>query len=452
MKKRAITPTSATYSTFLFAYAQASPEILTSTQLERAKKFYDNWIHLISVAPTKTTFSVSTTVHPASAYISVLANANLYQSIWDTFYELDPESRIAPDQFVFTSMFVAIAKRGTNSIPTDSCGDSGSTFTLADNAPNDRVRNAQDAKLLWRMVLRALKRKPFPVDSHLLTAALRALQGGGQAELGLSLRIISDYVGLRAPDTPVPSTSLVDPKLELNNRLLGAVLEICHLAERPDLTKHFIETLIDQKYPHPQRSCVTTGAMNHLLLAHASLGDTRKVKETISWMLREGGIPGGLEVAPGNSSWCLAFRACLSTGDWIAANALAKHLANTVKSKRTIDAETIYLVLKSAYVLKPDDERLHEQHLCQALHAVRYVAASWPRNTKLLEERYTQLNSGRAERRLVFQNALGYLVGTILDEFDSIKSIVAFRRLAFMLGSLRCELPAKVVARYQREI
>jgi hypothetical protein len=446
MKKRAIKPTIITFRTFLSAYAQASPETLTPLQLERAQKFYKDWVDITLTARTKSTVNANTAAHPAAAYINVLANAKQYQSIWDTFYELSSEGPLAPDEFVFTSMFVAFAKRGTNTTPVTPDG----TDAVLGDVPSTKARNAQDAKMLWRMTLRALERQPFPVDSHLLTAVLRCLQQGGQAELELGLHIISDYVGLRAPDAAAPATNLTNPNLELNPRLLGVTLVICGLAKRPDLTQHFIETLTAPK--NPQRSSVTTGAMNHLLAAHASLGDVRGIQKTIDWMLREGAIPGGLNVMPGSSSWSLALRTCLNAGDWSAAKALTKRLADTVNNKRTIDAETIYLVLKSAYVLKPDDERLRERQLRQALDAVYFVTSMWPRDPNAAQNEYARVNPGRAERRLVFQNALGDLVKRILNEFDGLSSMGVFHDLAFRLDRLRSDLTKEVVVRYEQDI
>lgn len=432
--------------TFLSAYAKATPEALTSVQLEHAQKFYKAWVNIVLTSRTPSTLKRATVVHPAAAYINVLSNAKSYQAIWDTFYELSPEGPLAPDQYVFTCMFVALAKRDTVETPTPSNDTPSATSTPSDDIRGARLRNAQDAKLLWRMTVRALERQPFPVDSYLLTAVLRALQGGGQAELELALNIINDYVGLHAPDAPAPATT-VGSNLELNPRLLDASLAVCELAKRPDLICHFVEKLMAPE--HPQRSAVTTGAMNHLLDAYASQRNTLKIRRTIDWMLREGGVRGGLQVTPGSSTWCLAFRACLSAQDWPAAKALTKRLADTVESGRAIDTETIYMVLKSAYVLKPDDERLHERQLRQALDAVYYVVNIWPKDPAAAHARH---NPSRVERRLVFQNVLADLVKQILGEFDGLNTISVFHDLAFRLDNMRTDLPEELVARYRQDM
>lgn len=449
MKKRAVKPSSATYMAFLSAYAKANPEALTPVQLEHAQKFYKAWVDIVLTAPTPLALKYATVVHPAAAYINVLSNAKSYQAIWDTFYELSPEGPLAPDQYVFTCMFVALAKRDTIDTPTPSDGAPSATSIPSDNASSAKLRNAQDAKLLWRMTVRALERQPFLVDSYLLTAVLRALQGGGEAELELALSIINDYVGLRTPDAPAPTTTL-NSNPELEPRLLDASLAVYNLAKRPDLTRHFVERLMAPE--HPQRSAVTTGAMNHLLKAYASQGDTLKIRRTVDWMLRESAVRGGLKVAPGSSTWCLAFRACLSARDWDAAKGLTKRLAGTVESGRTIDTETIYMVLKSAYVLKPDDERQHERQLRQALDAVYYVVNIWPKDPATVHAEYARHNPGRVERRLVFQNALADLVKQILGEFDGLNTISVFHDLAFRLDNMRTDLSEELVARYKKDM
>ncbi|EUC66459.1 PPR domain protein [Rhizoctonia solani AG-3 Rhs1AP] len=455
MKKRHIIPTGATYTTFMSAYAQAKPEILTSTQLERAQGLYKEWANLALSARTDNAIAAITSVHPAAAYISVLANAKLYQTIWDTFYDLNVDGPLAPNQFVFTSMFIAFAKRAT--IPSDTTtfkdttsGDapSGETVEAAPSLSDIRVKNAQDARLLWRMVLRTLERRPFPVDSHLVVAALRALQHGELSELELALKIVDEYLGLRAPDAPVPSEPI--KPLELNVRLLDSALSVCNAAKRPDLTRHFLDILTTPG--HPQRTIVSTGAMNLLIEAYASLGDSRQIIKTIDWMIREGALPGGLEVIPGNSSWCIALRACLVAQDWDAAKTLTKRLASTTNSKRMIDAETIYLVLKVTYALKPTNERLYERQLRQALDAVYYVVSVWPKDSNATQELYAKLNPKRVERRFVFQNALGDLVKKILNEFDGLRSIPGFDDLTYRLNQLRTNIPDKISARYKQDL
>ncbi|KAG8731523.1 hypothetical protein FRC11_003925 [Ceratobasidium sp. 423] len=463
MKKRHIVPTVTTYTTFMSAYAQASPEILTSTQLERVQNLYKDWVNLALSARTDNAAAAITGVHPAAAYISVLANAKLYQTIWDTFYDLNLEGPLAPNHIVFTNMFVAFAKRTTS--PNDiisainsndaTSSDVASSDAASGDAPEAisppsgvRVKNAQDARLLWRQLVRSLERRPFPVDSHLVVAALRVLQHGEKPELDLALGIVDQYLGLRAPDAPAPSEPT--KPLELNVRLLDSALSVCNAAKRPDLTRHFLDILTSPE--HPQRSIVSTGAMNLLLEAYASLGDRRQIIQTIDWMIRENALPGGLEVMPGSSSWCIALRACLDAQDWDAAKTLTKRLASTTNSKRIVDAETIYLVLKIAYVLKPTDNRLHERQLRQALDAVYYVVSVWPKDSNAIQESYAKLNPGRVERRFVFQNALGDLVKKILNEFDGLRSIPGFDDLTYRLDHSRTNLSHKIVARYKQDL
>ncbi|KAG9104274.1 hypothetical protein FRC06_004024 [Ceratobasidium sp. 370] len=247
MKKRAIHPTIATFHIFLTAYARAAPEMLTPLQLERAEKFYNDWTHSISSGKNKETKGAPR-AHPAAAYIDVLANAGAYQKIWDVFYELESDGPLAPNEHVFTSMLIALTKRA------------GGADVDKQSA---RTRNAEDAKLVWRYVLRAAERQPFPIDAHLVTAALRALRHGGESEHGLAFSIIGEYLGLQSPGASAPLEPS-RPKVEPNTHVLDAALAVCYSAERPDLAKHYINTLIHSKSP-PRANAVTTSAMDHLI-------------------------------------------------------------------------------------------------------------------------------------------------------------------------------------------
>ncbi|KAF8680857.1 PPR repeat family [Rhizoctonia solani] len=461
MKRRHIVPTISTYTSFMSAYAHAKPKNLTAIQLERIHKLYKDWSNLAASARTENAINAITWVPPAAAYISVLGNAKLYQSIWDVFYDLETEGPLAPNQFVFTNMFVAFHKRTTTSTNTldgatskdaVSANDISANFdpngidTVAPTPSSDiKIQNAQDARLLWRLLLRALERCPFPVDSHLVVAALRALQHGEKPELDLALEIIDKYLNLRAPSAPAPSKT--SKALKLNFRLLDVALSVCNAAKRPDLTRHFLDVLTAPE--HPQRYLVNAGAMNHLIKAYISLGDTRQVIRTIDWMIREGALPGGLDVMPGGSSWSMALRGCLDAQDWSAAKTLTKRLASTVNSKRIIDPETIYLVLKITYVLKPPNKQLHERQLRQALDAVYYVVNLWPKNPNAMQPKYAEDNPVKAERRLVFRNALGDLVKKILNEFEGLKTIPGFNDLGYRLKELRTRVPADVSAQYE---
>jgi hypothetical protein len=279
----------------------------------------------------------------------------------------------------------------------------------------------------------------------LLTAALRALHGGGQAGRELALSIIDDYIV-----TGLEPSSKVTIKLDLNFQLLDAVLSTFESAKRPEAIKRLVNTL---RVPsHLQRSVVTSGAMQYLLRALAEEKDTEGILRTIDWMLREAGVPGRLEVEPGSSAWSLAFRTCLATQDWSTTKQLTKRLAATMKKGRLIDAETIYMVLKAAYELKPEDEQSHERQVRQALDAVHYVIHLWPKNIGELHEEYAKVNPSRTERRLVFQNALGDLVKRLLDEFDGLHNVPAFHDLTCRLEELHTALPKNITDRYKNDV
>ncbi|KAG9125659.1 hypothetical protein FRC07_006722 [Ceratobasidium sp. 392] len=442
MKKRAIQPTVATFSIFLTAYAKADPEILTSIQLERAQKMYNDWSNLASSGQSKKPKDLSG-LHPAAAYIDVLANAGAYRKIWDVFYELDAQGPLAPNQHVFTSMFITFTKRA------------GRADTSTPDNQGIGAQDTQDAKLIWRNVIRSAERQPFPIDSHLVTAALRALRHGGEAEHELAFSIIGEYLGLQPPgSTPSVEPSRSDAVLSV--QALDATLAVCRSAGRLDLIKHYVDTLIHSKNPS-RAGVVTTSAMDHLLFSYASVGNASRAQETIDWMLREAALPNGLDVRPGNGSWALAFRACVNAKDWNIAESLLNrmtrpHLQSRGEREWIIlpDAETTYLILKAAYMSQPPDKRDHNRRLQAALQVVEFVSRIWVRRTSSLDQ-LAEVHPTRALRRLVFQNELVGLVETVLDKFTDLRDRRRWAPLRRQIGDIQVELPEGVTDQYHKD-
>ncbi|KAF8605364.1 hypothetical protein BDV93DRAFT_490711 [Ceratobasidium sp. AG-I] len=426
MKKRAVVPTVPTYNLFLSAYAEADPKVLTPLQRERAQKIYSDWTSLVLSAKAGTSKGVDRS-HPAAAYIDALANMGDFQAIWDVFYQLGSEGPLAPNEHVFTSMFLAIAKRNVQD---------------EEGLAKIRARNAEDGKLIWRQVLRAVEKQPFPIDSHLVTSALRVLRHGGPAEHELAFTIIKDYLGLQAPD-PSALVDISEPDVPLDTRAVDAALSVCMSADRHDLVHHFLNTLIHSKDPHRSRA-VTTSAMKYALISYAAAGNTRQALETIDWMLRESGVRDGLDVKPGNSSWASAFRACIQTKDWSTAKALMQRLfGHDLRHWVTIpDAETMYLILHSAYVSKPSDRRSHELQIRETLSMIELVIRRWaPAPARLAE-----VQPARVKRRLDFHKKLADLVKQVLLEFEGLKNSSRWNALGRRLGEMQASLSDDPVA------
>lgn len=425
MKKRAVAPTIATYHSLLSAYAEADPSTLSPLKRERAQKIYNDWSNLVSSGKANTNKGVHRS-HPAAAYIDVLANMEEFQAIWDVFYQLESEGPLAPNEHVFTSMFLAIAKRNIKD---------------GDDIVKIRARNAEDGKLVWRQVLRAVEKQPFPIDSHLVTSALRVLRHGGAAEHELAFSIIKDYLGLQAPDSPASNSPAAVNTFKLNvpldTRAVDASLSVCMSANRPDLVHHFLDTLIHSKDPHRSRA-VTTSAMNYALISHATVGNTRQALETIDWMLRESSVRNGLDVRPGNSSWASAFRACAQAKDWTTTEALMQRLFGQDHGHWVIvpDAETVYLILRSAYVSQPSKEQSHEQQIREVLSIIDLVIRRWaPAQMRLAELQLT-----RAKRRLGFHKKLADLVRQVLLEFEGLQKSRRWNALSARLDEMQVSL------------
>lgn len=425
MKKRAVVPTVATYHLFLSAFAEADPSLLNGVQRERAQKLYNDWNNLVSSGKAKADSRHGVfRSHPAAAYIDVLANIGEFQAIWDIYYQLESEGPLAPNEHVFTSMFLAISKRNVKD---------------GEAVKEIRARNAEDAKLIWRQALLAAEKQPFPFDSHLVTAALRVLRHGGPAEHELAFTIISDHLGLQAPE----SVDTPRPDVKLDTRTVDAALSACIAAGRSDLVHHFTNTLINSKDRHRARA-VTTSAMNYVLISHTTAGDARQAMGTIDWMLKESSLVGGLDVKPGNSSWSFAFRACVQAKDWATTKLLIRRLFGQDLNHWVIipDAETVYLILNSAYVSEPGDRRAHQEQIQEALRILDRVVRRW----SSARDRLAELQPTRAKRRLDFHNKLADLVKKVLLEFRGLQSSRRWSALGRRVDEMQASLSKDLIA------
>ncbi|QRV87787.1 pentatricopeptide repeat-containing protein 5, mitochondrial [Ceratobasidium sp. AG-Ba] len=355
MKKRAIKPTISTYLTLLKGYAQADPVNLTHIQLQRAEKLYKDWSDLMLSGNVKLNRQTAR-LHPAATYIEVLTNAGAHQKVWDVFY---------------------------------------------DGA----------ATLLWRQVLRAVEKQPFPIDSHLVTAALRALRHGSEADHTLAFAIIRDYLGLE-PSHSITVVGSASPNLilKLDHRALNAALD--------------------------------------LLSYYASSANARQAYETIDWMLKEAALPNGIQVKPTSSSWALAFQACANARNWDVAQALLDRLTLTrneeggAKYEAILSAEAAYFALRTAYVSQRTNLQNYNQRLRVAFTVVEYVSRLWTK--ELHDPKHLAAVDTRGQRRLVFQNKLVELVEKIISEFGNREWIMLYRRIAQM----RVDLPDEVMRRH----
>ncbi|KAJ8453558.1 hypothetical protein ONZ45_g19669 [Pleurotus djamor] len=205
MKRRGHSPNTRTYQTMFSGLSRMENWMSHTKQLTNAHALYDYFIqHVTSVKKHDPTSSQLSTL-PLSYYIKILGDTGHIQNIFDVYYALDGSVNLAPDQYIYTAMFSALA---------------GKKLTEQGNA-------AFDAKLLWSQMLKASQKSPgFEVDVHLVTAAISALSRGSSSDQSFAFNLLREYFGITKPTDPPSPVGL----LPLTPPALAAALHLCNIS------------------------------------------------------------------------------------------------------------------------------------------------------------------------------------------------------------------------------
>ncbi len=315
MKKRGFKPNLRTFHTLLAGFRRAGDPVkgLTSTQMDRARNLFGQYQRYQQTVQASNMASNELGLQPVNEYISILASSHLYQEIFDVFYSLDKTGPLSPDQYVFSRMILALGKRKAL--------HAGGTEAPEGGKEDVHLRNAADVRFLWHQMIKASQRTGFPIDSHLIAAALYVLTKGTTADHVLGLSIIRDHLGLSLQD------ETADPPEEpISHHTFLAALCLCNAYGDYMRTYHFYKHVSSSE----QRSIVDRKHMQEVLraiAAQSSSGSTSEAKralETVQWMLDEEVLGGGSRSAlrPDSESYKLALTACSRTADWATACSL----------------------------------------------------------------------------------------------------------------------------------
>lgn len=274
-----------------------------SKQLANARSVYLAYQrHMSSVKKDEPTSS-ELSVQPLAGYIKILGESGCYQEIFDVYYAMDSEGPLTPDQFVYTAIFQALARKHEN--PPN-----------GQSLPQIYTKNAADAKLLWTQMQKALQKSPsFKVDAFVVSSAISALSRGSITEQNFAFTIIRDYYGLTAPGDPAMKGSLA-----LAPQSLAVIFMLCNSCQKYDFALEFFQQV--QKRPEDAGgvSILDRGHLEEVLkarLASPQSGSAQYCLQTLEWMLRQEIVGrNGPKIRPAISTYNLVLTACWREGDW----------------------------------------------------------------------------------------------------------------------------------------
>ena len=303
MKRRGHSPTTRTFQTLFNGLSRIETWSTYTKQLANARSLYEAYQRHILAIKKADPACPQLSVDPLAAYIKILGHAGCFQDIFDVYYAMDAEGPLAPNQLIFTAIFQSLASKG------DATGQ-----------PVPYLKNAVDAKLLWRQMLKASRKSPgFPVDSFIASSAISALMRGGTSEQSLAFEIVRDYFGLCTFADSAPTNFL-----PLQGASLDAILRLCTHARKHDLCLDFVQQVKRRPDDIDGPSILDRGHMEEVLRAHLALS-TENIKydagdqalRTIEWMLRQEVLgKNGPGIRPTHSTYNLVMTACWRSADW----------------------------------------------------------------------------------------------------------------------------------------
>ncbi|TDL29887.1 hypothetical protein BD410DRAFT_685341, partial [Rickenella mellea] len=301
MKRRGLKPTLATYSTMLSGLSKIAQWDKFTKQLGHAESIYQ---HFLRDASNFTDPKEAHFLHiPTLLYMRILDASNQHQKMFDIFYDMEETGPLAPNEYIFGALFRGLSHR---------------KHTEKNDNLSVTEQNASDAKLLWRQMVKASEKNGFPIDSFVVTSALRVLWRGRPTDHAFALDIVHEYLGLARPgEEPLPA------KTPLSKYMLEAAVELCVVAQKYRLGIHFVQQVMDRRELYSDKEVLGRQVMEKRLILYASLTATGSLNEpahaleTIKWMLRNENV--NPQLRPEKSTYNLALMACWRGGDWATA-------------------------------------------------------------------------------------------------------------------------------------
>ena len=302
MKRRGFKCDMWAYSTILAAFSKISDWSNRTKLLQNAHKTYESYISYLHTVKFHNPTSTELSVIPINAYLTILTKAHQWQKMFDVYNSLVDDGLVQPNSVTYTVMISGLASRSMLENSDDAGGNS------------IRERNASDARLLWRQMLKRIENgADFQVDAHLVVAIVRALSLGRPADQIAAFDILRDYAGLAKPGESAPPA-----QVQPSPMLLSDALWLCNVAQKYRLCIHWVQHFMESD---PQ--LLDRGHMDHALNAFGSLAamgsltEASRALQMLEWMLeQEATTSRGHRIRPGLSTYTLVLVACWRAKDW----------------------------------------------------------------------------------------------------------------------------------------
>ncbi|KAE9410504.1 hypothetical protein BT96DRAFT_961898 [Gymnopus androsaceus JB14] len=299
MKRRGHRPNTRTFQTLMNGLSRIEDWDSHTKQLAHSHSIYE----LSGHDPSSAELSVA----PIAAYVKILGSAGLHQQIFDVFYSLDTEGRLAPDRFLFTAMFQALAVK---------------PYTDSDNF----VQNAASAKLLWNLMLKASRRTNFSIDGFLVSSAIIALSRGRDADQEFALGLVAEHFGLvafDAVDEPASPKKEEKGSIPLEPQSFAAVLTLCRNSAKPIHAINFFAAVLKRPESQGGPSIIDRAHVEQVLqsfLAAEIPASSQKALELVEWMLAQeikSSSSVAAKIRPTHSTFNLIIsQICRAENDW----------------------------------------------------------------------------------------------------------------------------------------
>lgn len=297
MKRRGFSPTSRTYQTFFNGLCRIEEWTTYPKQLANARSLYEGFQRHIASVKRSDPEDPDLTPAALAGYIRLLGSAGRYQEIFDVYYAMDQDGLMAPNRYVWTAMFQAIA-------------------VAKKDLTEGGAKVAADARLLWTQMIKATKKNPELVpDSHTVCAALMALSDGTKQDVDLALTIITKYYGL------VANGAVSQPGiLPLGPESLNTIFQFCNRTKQYEHAMQFLQQVKRRPKEIGGSGILDRQHMEEVLKADLALngpGLGYHALDTLEWMLRqEITRENGPKIRPSVVTYNLVMQACWRSADW----------------------------------------------------------------------------------------------------------------------------------------
>jgi len=327
MKRRGFRPNIRTYTVLLSGLSRIDNWEEHSVQFKNAQALWQGFLQRIEKLKKIDPQHMEITSNTAAFYISILAANKDYNAMFDVLNNLDDEGAFSPSEFIYFKMFQGIANR-TQLAP----GDKESVG----------YRNASDAKLVWKHLVKRAAKDPELVSTAVVTFVIKVLARGRPADQLLAFDIIHDYLGLSKPGEEAPPR-----QVEVGPSTLDSVLLLCLYMQKHRLCIHYAQQVIDDAVTNVRQCAIDHGHMDKVLRSYAAMtiagsaGESDRAVETIEWMHKHHAL--GWNVKPRLSTYGWGLMSCWRGGDWASATRITElmsgcHAEDFVDGSKTLSS------------------------------------------------------------------------------------------------------------------